>query len=120
MNINDLTPWVLTTKNPPPFIGWWKTRRSDNPGLMQPQRRWWNGEKWSFPVMPDSDDANAEALATMKARVDINLSIEWCGLQSKPTGPYPYDLTQTPRSQLLHKATHHDTPRVRASLSAAA
>lgn len=89
-----LTEWRRTTVNPPPFTGWWKTRRSDSPAYAQPQRRWWDGEFWSLPAFPN--DSDAEVVVTKQTRAHtttVGGEIEWCGLKH----PHP----DTPREDLI-------------------
>ena len=79
-----LTTWALTSEKPPPSTGWWKTRRVSSPLLLQPQRRWWDGKRWSRAVLlVDSDEAAEDAAGEHTSTP--NNDIEWCGLK----GPHP-------------------------------
>lgn len=75
-----LTTWEASALHRPPYIGWWKTRRASCPNVLQPQRRWWDGHRWSRPVTVLHGDDEADEIALQPARDDINAEIEWCGL----------------------------------------
>lgn len=93
-----LTDWKLTTEQPPPYRGWWKTRDLTSPHRLPNQRRWWNGKFWSVPVVSDDSFDHKDLL---EAAEDFktclpNGRIEWCGLKESYPGGYPYKLRETP------------------------
>lgn len=91
------TPWLKTTEQTPPCTGWWKTRRSESPYYMQPQRRWWDGENWSMPVfLTDPDTWVENAKRSPAETTNIGGVIEWCGLKH----PHP----DTSREEMLRLA----------------
>lgn len=84
-----LTEWKPTHPTPPPCNGWWKTRSITSPEILQPQRRWWDGRKWSMPVVVGKTCDNL----VMEKRYEPSLldpeRIEWCGLKACPGGYLP-------------------------------
>lgn len=90
-----LTTWKRACDEPPPCTGWWKTRRRSSPGMLQPQRRWWDTKTFSYPVVvgEDSDEA-AEEIAVAPTHIDLD-DIEWCGLQLPHPSGLPYKPVKT-------------------------
>jgi hypothetical protein len=95
-----LTGWSKTTEQPPPFLGWWETRREDVERVSC--RRWWNGHHWSKPVWPDMFE-EADRLKTIPAGLEIQPQIEWCGLNKPHPDGYDYPLVASAR---LWRALH--------------
>lgn len=73
-------------KGPPPCVGWWKTRRTDNLGNHAlPARRWWDGVGWSTAVSPGIDpDEHTLAAKSTRWHHPAAAYLEWCGLASQP------------------------------------
>jgi hypothetical protein len=98
--ILGLTPWVPLVSAHPPYIGWWRTRVASNPNKMQPQRRWWDGEHFSTPILPGAtEEAEADA-KDMRALVD---DLEWCGLRRPHLAGYTHTLVKSPRLDMLQR-----------------
>lgn len=92
-----LTDWKSAAVELPPTIGWWKTRKKSSPGLLQPQRRWFNGITFSYPVLVNVDcDEQAEEMAVCTTHHSIT-DIEWCGLKAPHPSGYSYNLIRTRR-----------------------
>lgn len=81
----------------PPFIGWWKTRRTTNPNLYQPQRRWWDGVRWSVPCLTKNPDTLAVVIQQTPTHVD---DVEWCGLKFPHPAGYSYEFGPSDRTKL--------------------
>lgn len=76
------TPFVKTSEQKPPLPGWYKTRRSLAPNMLQPQRRWWSGAGWSLPAfLEDTNDwARRQGCLSAETVSEELGEIEWCGL----------------------------------------
>lgn len=90
-----LSEW---SSGPPPFVGWWKTRRKNFPNLIQPQRRWWDGQQWS--VFCRSDNSDEETAERAKTPIPVKDPVEWCGLLHPHPDGYPYQLERSDRTKL--------------------
>lgn len=105
------TPWVALQDCVPPFIGWWKTRRIDAPEVMPNQRRFWNGDYFSKPVVPYHDDWEMDGYKNQRCDRDVERKLEWCGLTLNPGLEY-YKGPLVP--------THQEDKKVAAALAARA
>lgn len=94
---DGLTAWA---SGPPPMLGWWGTRLSQNPDAMQPQCRWWDGHRWSLVVLPDDDE---EEVLSSKATPTTATGVEWRGFTAPAAGGYDYPLLPSPRTTMAHK-----------------
>lgn len=87
-----LTTWLLLAEQKPPYIGWWRTRKTYM--RHQPRRMWWNGTAFSAAVYRTTTDELAQYLADQRTDED-DARIEWCGLQHPHPAGYEYSLIRT-------------------------
>lgn len=83
-----LTDWTWVRDGRPTMTGFYKTRRRDAPELSQPQRRWFDGQGFSIPILLGQPDTIVEMRRQVRCSPSIDEQIEWCGLRFEPAGYY--------------------------------
>lgn len=82
------TPFVRASEQLPTLTGYYKTRRLDAPDLLVPQRRWFDGTRFSSPILPGMPDEEAKIRQATPTWPEIQEQLEWCGLLVLPPGIY--------------------------------